>query len=302
MLPPIEQRIAAELGVRPQQVAAAVALLDEGATVPVHRALPQGGHRRARRHAAAHARRAPRLPARARGAPRGDPREHRRSRASSRRELRAEHRRRGDQAAPRGPVPAVQAQAPHQGADRARGRPRAARRRRCSPTRRSTRGRGREVPARGVHRARRREPRRARREGRARRRARRSSWSSSPRTPTLLGAAARAPARRGRHRVARSPRARRAEGAKFRDYFDYREPLRDDPVAPRAGAVPRPQRGDPAPRAEAARGLEAGAAQARRARAATRCERMIAARFGIADRGRPADAWLGRDACAGPGR
>jgi uncharacterized protein len=34
MLPPIEQRIAAELGVRPQQVAAAVQLLDEGATVP----------------------------------------------------------------------------------------------------------------------------------------------------------------------------------------------------------------------------------------------------------------------------
>ncbi|MBX6392565.1 MAG: RNA-binding transcriptional accessory protein, partial [Burkholderiales bacterium] len=34
MLPSIEQRIAAELGVKPQQVAAAVALLDEGATVP----------------------------------------------------------------------------------------------------------------------------------------------------------------------------------------------------------------------------------------------------------------------------
>jgi uncharacterized protein len=34
MLPPIEHRIAAELGVRPQQVAAAVQLLDEGATVP----------------------------------------------------------------------------------------------------------------------------------------------------------------------------------------------------------------------------------------------------------------------------
>ncbi len=34
MLPPIEHRIAAELGVKPQQVSAAVALLDEGATVP----------------------------------------------------------------------------------------------------------------------------------------------------------------------------------------------------------------------------------------------------------------------------
>ena len=34
MLPPIEHRIAVELGVRPAQVSAAVALLDEGATVP----------------------------------------------------------------------------------------------------------------------------------------------------------------------------------------------------------------------------------------------------------------------------
>jgi len=34
MLPPIEHRIAAELGVRPAQVNAAIALLDEGATVP----------------------------------------------------------------------------------------------------------------------------------------------------------------------------------------------------------------------------------------------------------------------------
>ena len=34
MLPPIEDRIAAELGARPQQVAAAIGLLDEGATVP----------------------------------------------------------------------------------------------------------------------------------------------------------------------------------------------------------------------------------------------------------------------------
>ncbi|MCE1185385.1 MAG: RNA-binding transcriptional accessory protein, partial [Rhodocyclales bacterium] len=34
MLLPIEQRIAAELGVQPRQVQAAVQLLDEGATVP----------------------------------------------------------------------------------------------------------------------------------------------------------------------------------------------------------------------------------------------------------------------------
>ena len=34
MLPPIEQRIAAEIGVRPAQVSAAVSLIDEGSTVP----------------------------------------------------------------------------------------------------------------------------------------------------------------------------------------------------------------------------------------------------------------------------
>ena len=34
MLPPIESRIADEIGIRPSQVLAAVLLLDEGATVP----------------------------------------------------------------------------------------------------------------------------------------------------------------------------------------------------------------------------------------------------------------------------
>ena len=34
MLPPIEHRIALEIGARPEQVNAAVALLDEGSTVP----------------------------------------------------------------------------------------------------------------------------------------------------------------------------------------------------------------------------------------------------------------------------
>jgi uncharacterized protein len=34
MLPSIEQRLSLELGARPAQVAAAIALLDEGATVP----------------------------------------------------------------------------------------------------------------------------------------------------------------------------------------------------------------------------------------------------------------------------
>jgi len=34
MLPSIENRIAVELGVRPQQIVATITLLDEGATVP----------------------------------------------------------------------------------------------------------------------------------------------------------------------------------------------------------------------------------------------------------------------------
>ena len=34
MLPPIEQRLALELNAKPVQVAAAIGLLDEGATVP----------------------------------------------------------------------------------------------------------------------------------------------------------------------------------------------------------------------------------------------------------------------------
>ena len=34
MLPSIEQRLAAEIAAKPAQIAAAIALLDEGATVP----------------------------------------------------------------------------------------------------------------------------------------------------------------------------------------------------------------------------------------------------------------------------
>jgi hypothetical protein len=45
----IHQRIAEELGVRENQVTAAGELLDGGATVPFIAALPQGGHRHARR-------------------------------------------------------------------------------------------------------------------------------------------------------------------------------------------------------------------------------------------------------------
>ena len=78
----------------------------------------------------------------------------------------------------------------------------------------------------------------------------------------------------------------REEAAKFSDYFDHREPLRDIP-SHRALALLRGRREqvlrvtlklpeeltDPPGKPES-------------------CERIIAGRFGIADRGRPADAWL----------
>ena len=70
----IHRQIAQELGVRDQQVEATVALLDGGATVPFvarYRKEITGG---ARRRAIAHAGRAADLSARARGAPHRDPR------------------------------------------------------------------------------------------------------------------------------------------------------------------------------------------------------------------------------------
>ena len=91
----------------------------------LHRALPQGGHRRPGRQPAARAGSAPGLPARAAGAARRGAEEHRRAGQADARAARG-HRRRRHQAGAGGPVPALQAQAPQQGADRARGRHRAA--------------------------------------------------------------------------------------------------------------------------------------------------------------------------------
>jgi len=83
------------------------------------------------------------------------------------------------------------------------------------------------------------------------------------------------------------------EGAKFRDYFDYREPLRDVP-SHRALALFRGRR-EEVLRLALKQPEELEAPPPRKpgeSPAPTRCERMIAARFGIADRGRAADAWL----------
>ncbi len=135
MLAPIEHRIAIELNVRPAQVNAAIALLDEGATVPFiarYRKEVTGGlddtQLRTLDERLAYLREL----------------EERRAailasieeQGKLTPELKAEIERRRNQAAPRRPLPALQAEAPHQGADRPRGRHRAAGRWPCWPTRR----------------------------------------------------------------------------------------------------------------------------------------------------------------------
>ena len=134
----INQRIAAELGVGIGQVAAAVELLDEGATVPFiarYRKEATGG--------------LDDMQLRELEERLGYLRELEDRRAAVLKsieeqgkltpELRARDRRRADQGRAGRPLPALQAQAPHQGADRARGRHRAAGRRAARRTRRWTR-------------------------------------------------------------------------------------------------------------------------------------------------------------------
>ena len=154
---------------------------------PVHRPLPQGGDRRTRRGADPRRARRARVPAPSSrsGARRSSRRS--RSRASSTPELAARIERRDDQAGARGPLPAVQAEAPHPRDDRARARPRAARRRCCG--RRTRRRRRRSRPRRRAFvDAEKEVPDVA--DG-ARGRARHPAPSASPRTPTLRGCGAR---------------------------------------------------------------------------------------------------------------
>ncbi len=134
----IQQRIADELGVRERQVTAAVELLDGGATVPFvarYRKEATGSLDDAQLRT---------LEERLRYL-----RELEERRAAVLESIRVagQARRRAGGADPRGRLegpagghlPAVQAQAAHQGADRPRGRARAAGRRAARPTRRSTR-------------------------------------------------------------------------------------------------------------------------------------------------------------------
>ena len=178
------------------------------------------------------------------------------------------------------------------GAPRRRSRARPASSRwptRCSPTRRS-------IPAP------RREPRRfvdggatgrPRRQGRARRRApdpdravRRGRRAARPRCASVCGSTAC-----WSRRVAEGKERRRRQVPRL--LRRYAEPLADGALAPRAGAVPRPQRGGAAlalrlPEDDRRRRRRTSS---RRTPASARSPRAV----GIADQGRPADAWLARD-------
>lgn len=78
-------------------------------------------------------------------------------------------------------------------------------------------------------------------------------------------------------------------GAKFRDYFDYREPLKAIP-SHRALALFRGRKEEILQLAvKLPEALEAPAAHSG---SVGSCERKIAARFQVSDQGRPADAWL----------
>lgn len=92
--------------------------------------------------------------------------------------------------------------------------------------------------------------------------------------------------------VSRVEAGKEEAGAKFRDYFDYREPIKAIP-SHRALALFRGRREQilsltlKLPEA-----LEAQTGSAAPADAPDACERKIAARFQVSDQGRPADAWL----------
>ena len=236
----------------------------------VHRPLPQGGDRDARRRAAAHARGAAALPARAGGAPRGDPRVDPRRRASST----TRSRRRSWPPTPRPGWRTSTCRTSRSGGPRRR-----------SPAR----------PASS------RSPTAARRPVASTRRPRRRRSSTptraSPTPPAaldgarailverfaedadLIGDAARADvgARPAGSRKVRD--GKEEAGAKFADYFDFAEPFTKLPSHRILAHVPRREGGGPRPHPRAR--SEADGAGLSRLRAAS------PPRFGVADRGRP---------------
>ena len=94
----------------------------------------------------------------------------------------------------------------------------------------------------------------------------------------------------------RSATGKEEAGAKFADYFDFAEPYHQAALAPHPGHVPGREGGGPRP------DDGAGPAPGRPPPAPagpTEYEREIAVRFGVADRGRPADKWLRRHGALG---
>ena len=155
--------------------------------------------------------------------------------------LEAQILRRRLQGAAGGHLPALQAQAPHQGADRPRGRPRTAGRRAARPTRPWTR------TAAAAALRRRGQGRRGRR-GRAGGRAGRSSTERFAEDADLVGELRE---RMWSARPAGAAKVREGKeeaGAKFADYFDFAEPFTEAALAPDARDVPRREGGGPRPR------------------------------------------------------
>ena len=273
----IAERIAEELNVRVPQVDAAIALLDDKATVPFiarYRKEATGGlddtQLRTLEERLTYLREL----------------EERRAailksieeQGKLTPELAASIRARRHQGAARRSLPALQAEAAHEGADRARSRPRAARARACcsDPT---------LVPERGGRGLRRRRQGRRRRRRGARRRA------LDPDGDVRRGRGARrrpAPAAVGSRRVdsRRSCRARRKKGAKFSDYFSATEPVKQRPVASRARAACAAAR-----KASCASRVTLPDAE-RRGRSDRAGAAHRRARRHRADSGRAADAWL----------
>ena len=272
----IEQRIAEELGVRAQQVEAAVALLDGGSTVPFiarYRKEATGTlddtqlrtlDERLRYLRELEERRKAILEAS-------------RRRASLTTRSRADLGR-GQQGAPGGYLSSVQTQAAHQGADRHESRAGAARRAllskpeqdpkaQAAPVRRRREEcRGRRGGAGG----------RARHSGGALRRGRGSDRRVA--RGVLVAGRSKSKVREGK---------KLAEGAKFSDYFDFSEPLTKLPVASYSGGVSRREGGVSRSRNSSPR------TRRRRRQRAWLYESASRGPFGIADRGRPGDRWLG---------
>ena len=266
----IGQRIAEELNAQEWQVEAAIALLDGARRC---RSSPATARKRPgpRRHAAAQAGGAAALPARARGAPRGDPRSDREQgklttplAASST----APTPRRGWRTSI-----SLQAEAPHQGADRARGRPRAAGR--CAARRPDARpGRPRPLAfvdaAKGVADA------KAALDG-----ARAILIERFAEDADLVGALRELYVARAAGSSRRCATARRRT-APSSPTISTSPSARQDALASMPGAVPRREGRDPRPAHDRRTTAERrpGIAEPVRAAASRR-------RFGIADRGRP---------------